>query len=49
MLWTILIVLLILALLGGGFGFHAGYAPYGYGGISIGFVLLVVLIVLLIR
>ena len=48
MLTTVLIVLVILFLLGGGIGFRSN-KTYGYGGIGIGTVLLIVLIILLLR
>lgn len=50
-MYLVLIILLIL-LLFGGFGHHSGwfaggFAPYGYGGVSILGVVLIVLLILL--
>jgi hypothetical protein len=48
MLWTVLLVILILVLLGGGFpGWGPWHAHYGYAPISLGAVLLIVLVILL--
>jgi hypothetical protein len=48
MLWTVLLVILIVVLLGGGFpGWGPWHAQYGYAPISIGGILLVILVVLL--
>jgi hypothetical protein len=48
MLWTVVLVILILALFGGGFpGWGPWHAHYGYAPISLGAVLLIILVVLL--
>jgi hypothetical protein len=48
MVWTILLIILILACFGGGFYGGPAY-PYRYGGWGLGTVLLIILIVLLVR
>jgi hypothetical protein len=48
MIVTILLVLLILALLGGGTGYYgSGYAPFQSYGMGMGGILIVILIILL--
>ncbi len=48
MLWLILVVLLIIVLVGGGFpGYGPWHAQYGYAPIGIGGILIIILIVLL--
>jgi len=45
-----LLLLILLVLLFGGFGIHQGWGtPYGYSGISLSTILLIVLIVMLLR
>ena len=46
MLMTVLIVLIVLALLGGGVGYRSN-PRYGYGGFGLGGILLIVLVILL--
>lgn len=48
MLWTVVLVILILVLLGGGFpGWGPLHAHWGYAPISLGAILVIILIVLL--
>jgi len=46
-LTLILVVLVVLCLCGGGYGWRSGNQLFGYGGISVGTLLVIVLLILL--